>query len=65
MSPGGPTAAGGLRCNAAEFGESGFVWDALGVVTGGDQKLPRELDTDSEEFDQLWCPGRLVLRSAD
>jgi hypothetical protein len=34
--------------------ESGFVWDALGVVTGGDQKLPRELDADSEEFDQLW-----------
>jgi hypothetical protein len=57
VSAGGPPAAGWLRCHAAEFGEGGFIVDAFGIVSGGDEELAGQLDTDAEEFDELRCGG--------
>jgi hypothetical protein len=42
-----------LGGDTAEFGEGGLVADAVGVISCGHQELAGQLDTDTEESDEL------------
>lgn len=49
----GASAAGGLWCDSAEFGEGCLIAYPFGVVAGGDQELAGEFGADSEQFDEF------------
>ncbi len=69
VSPGGSSAAGGLGCDTAEFGEGRLVADAVCVVPDGDQELAGEFSPDSVELVYAYylicrSPYDLTCRSA-
>jgi hypothetical protein len=57
VTTGGASAAGGLGCDTAEFGEGCLGVDAVCVVAGCDQELSRQFDADAVELDELGCAG--------
>ena len=54
MTASGPSAARGLRGDAAQLGERGLAVDAAGVVARGDQELAGDLDSDAMQLDEGW-----------